>query len=173
MIRQACTVDTDCPDGYVCVDGQCIPRNGGNGGDGHEKVYEFWGQYKIPAGQFYASYMDGVYIDGDLFKQNMPVRDGTIHIVVSPQAADGYDKYIDFGFPTYQNGQVLRIHHKFNWTKYQGVVTQSYDLLYNGYPYGMGLNTIAIETGLMPLPPLAPTSSIWFNVLWRFIMEVG
>ena len=167
MIRQQCTVDSDCPDGYVCVDGQCVPRDGGNGG-GYEKVYEFWGQYQLPAGLVYYAHMDGVYIDGELFAKNIPVTDGRIHLVVSPATADFADKTISFGFPIYQNGQVSRIGHTFHWYP-NTMSTLSYDIAYNGHPYGMGLNLIVVEVTAVPFL----TRNIWFNVLYKFTMEVG
>lgn len=166
MIGQACSVDTDCPDGQRCVDGVCLAD--GNGGGGTQREYQFWGQYYIPSGLIYYAHMDGVYIDGDLFAKNLPVRDGTIHLVVSPQSADYLDKRISFGFPIYQNGQVSRIGHTFHWYP-NTISTLSYDIAYNSHPYGMGLNLIAVEIGIFPIA----TRNIWFNVLYKFTMEVG
>jgi Cys-rich repeat protein len=35
-----CLVDSDCPSGYICVNGVCVPE-GGNGGNGGEEEKEF------------------------------------------------------------------------------------------------------------------------------------
>jgi hypothetical protein len=133
------------------------------------KEYQFWGQYPVPAGDIYAAHMDGVYIDGVLFENNVQVTDGTVHIVVAPQSADFIDKYLRVGLPTYENGEVIRVGHKFSWSP-NSLATQSYDIDYAGHPYGIGLNTIAVEIELFPLPL---DHNIWFNVLWAFIMEVS
>lgn len=122
----------------------------------------------MPAWLVYYAQMDGVYIDGDLFQRNIPVKDGTVHIVAAPQTADLTIKTLSVGVPSYQNGQVIRIGHTFTWAP-NSIATQSYDLQYNGYPYGMGLNPLGVE--LATTPPL--TRVIWFNVRWKFIMEVG
>jgi len=132
------------------------------------KEYQFWGQYKVPALTAYWVYMDGVYIDGDLFENNVPVRDGTIHLSASPQSADLAIKSLEVHAPTYQNGQVDSIGHIFSWPL-NAVATLSADLDYNGHPYGMGLNVLYVY--LAVLPPI--THNVWINVLWQFSLEVG
>lgn len=133
------------------------------------KYYAVQRQYKLPAGSFGTTYMDGVYIDGGLFENNVPVRDGVIRIDIKPRETHWVDHWANFGFPTYRNGQVIRIGHKFTWAAFTGQA-QAYDLDYNGYPYGIGLNTIAIELSLYPLPI---TRDIIYDVLMGFVMEVG
>jgi hypothetical protein len=169
MVRQQCSTDTDCPPDYVCVDGECVPRNGVPPPSGpYEKIYQFWGQYYVPAGEMYYVYIDGVYIDGELFDKNIPVRDGTIHMVVAPQTADFIDKSLDVGFPTFKDGKVIRIGHGFSWGP-NDISTQSYDLAYDGHPYGMGLNTIVVQLNVFPYAK----RDLWFNLLYKFTMEVG
>ena len=133
------------------------------------KYYALKKQYRLPAGSLGVTYMDGVYIDGQLFEKNIPVHDGVIRIDIVPQDWHWVDHWANFGFPTYQNGQVIRIGHKFHWPPFQ-VYAQAYDLDYNGHPYGMGLNTIAIQLNLSPLPI---TRDIIYDVVMAFVMEVG
>lgn len=126
-------------------------------------------QYRLKSGHMSAIYMDGIYIDGKLFDSNIPVRDGVIRIDIQPQAPHVVDHHADFGFPTFQNGRVVRLGHKFWWPPGSNEA-QYYDLPYNGHPYGMGLNTIAIQLSLFPLPI---TRDIVYDVLMAFVMEVG
>jgi hypothetical protein len=136
------------------------------------KEYQFWRQYKIPAGEPSSKYIDGVYIDSGLFENNVPIVDGMVHIVASPQSADPVARYAEFRVPTFANGKVGSLSHQFHWSPSQ-VYSQSFDLDYGGHPYGMGLNTICAEFFLLPAPLYPLTYSIWFNVLWKFSMEVG
>ena len=132
------------------------------------KEYQFWGQYKIPAGASIYNTVDGLYIDGDLFSNNMPVRDGIIHLVVTPQSANLIDKRINISIPIYKDGKVSTIGHEFHW--YPGTIsTLTYDIDYEGYPYGMGLNLIAIWMLAYPIA----IRNIWFKVLYQFHLEVG
>lgn len=133
------------------------------------KQYSLKGQYRILAGNMGATYMDGIYLDGELFDNNIPVRDGVIRIGVWPQDAHAVGHWANFGFPTFQNGQVIRMGHKLLWPP-GSKEGKSYDLPYNGYPYGMGLNTIAVELSLYPLPI---TRDIVYDVVYVFILEVG
>jgi len=133
------------------------------------KQYSLKAQYTLPAGSFSITYMDGIYIDGDLFENNIPVRDGVIRMAVIPQAAHAVDHWANFGFPTFQNGKVVRLGHKFWWAPGESGA-KNYDLRYNGYPYGMGLNTIAAELSLSPLPI---TRDIVYDVIYVIIVEVG
>lgn len=126
-------------------------------------------QYRIPAWDWGATYMDGIYINGTLFENNIPVHDGMVRMSVTPQYAHWVEHWANFGFPTYQNGQVIRSGHKFWWGP-GASHAQTYDLRYNGHPYGMGLNTIAAQLGLSPLPI---SRDIVYDVIYVFIMEVG
>jgi hypothetical protein len=132
-------------------------------------TYSKTAQYTLPKGNWAATYMDGIYINGNLFDNNIPVIDGVIRIGVWPQNPDAVDRWANFGFPTYQNGQVIRIGHQFRWYPGSGE-GQSHDLRYNGYPYGMGLNTIAVQLDVSPVPI---TRDIVYKVVYVFIMEVG
>lgn len=134
-----------------------------------QKYYSLERQYKLPSGSFGVTYMDGIYIDGWLFEKNIPVRDGTIRIDVKPRETHWVDHWANFGFPTYQNGQVVRMGHKFWWPPFNNE-GQAHYLDYNGHPYGMGLNTIAIEFSLSPLPI---TKDIIYDIFMAFFMEVG
>jgi hypothetical protein len=132
------------------------------------KYYALHRQYILPQGSFSAIYMDGIYIDGTLFSNNIPVIDGTIRIDIMPQNPDAVDRWADLGFPTFNNGQVVRVGHKFYWGPANGVA-QYYDIPYNGHPYGMGLNTIAVQLSLSPLPIFR---DIIFKIDFTFVIEV-
>jgi hypothetical protein len=132
------------------------------------KQYPLKAQYRILAGSFSADYIDGVYIDGGLFENNNRITDGVIRMAVIPQNPDAVDRWANFGFPTFQNGKVIRLGHKFWWPPGNGNA-QNYDLRYNGAPYGIGLNTIAAELSLAPLPI---TRDVVFDVIYVFILEV-
>jgi len=133
------------------------------------KQYSLKAQYLLPAGHMATTYMDGIYINGALFENNIPVRDGVIRIGVWPKEAHMVDHWANFGFPTFQNGKVVRLGHKFWWAPGESGA-KNYDLRYNGSPYGMGLNTIAAQLNLSPLPI---TRDIVYDVLYVFIVEVG
>jgi len=132
------------------------------------KQYSLKAQYRIEAGHFAASYLDGIYINGALFENNLPVRDGVIRIACIPKDTHAVDHWANFGFPSFQNGKVERIGHKFWWAPFEGG-GKTYDIRYNGFPYGMGLNTIAAELNLSPLPI---TRDIIYDVIYVFIVEV-
>jgi hypothetical protein len=133
------------------------------------KQYSLKAQYRLPAGHQSSEYMDGIYIDGGLFENNIRVLDGVIRMAVTPDAAHGTEHWAAFGFPTYQNGKVVRLGHEFHWRIMDGSA-QTYDLRYNGSPYGIGLNTIAAQLYLTPLPIL---HDIVYDVIYVFILEVG
>jgi hypothetical protein len=124
-------------------------------------------QYITPAWSFGVVYLDGIYLDGNLFKNNMPILNGVIHISVTPTAAQAAPHSIGISFQTYQNGQVIPIAHVFSWLPLQGG-SQLYDFNDN-YPYGMGLNFIYIMTqvDLILLP-----NNIVYNVIFAYSMEV-
>jgi hypothetical protein len=133
------------------------------------KFYTKKAQYRLPAWHLGATYMDGVYIDGGLFENNTPVHDGTIRMSVTPQSAPICDNWVNIGFPSFESGKVVRIGHKFWWPPFSDKA-QYHDLYYNGSPYGIGLNTIAIELTLSPLPI---PSDIVYDVIIVFALEVG
>lgn len=108
------------------------------------KFYVHEGVYSLPAWRFYELHWDGIYLDAELFDNNIPLVDQKCTIVVYPQGSYGTGQWVNVGFPTFTNGQVVRIGHQFNWPAYD-TNPRSVQLSWNGNPYGMGLNTIAIE----------------------------
>lgn len=126
-------------------------------------------QYRLSAGGLDAIYMDGIYIDGSLFEDNIPVRDGVVRIGIWPQLSHAVGHSATFGIPIFKNGKVTNLRHKFLWLP-GSKEGQSYDLRYDGHPWGMGLNTIAVLLSLFPLPI---TRDIVYDVLYVFIVEVG
>lgn len=122
-------------------------------------------QYRLPAGSMGVIYMDGIYINGYLFENNIPVLDMVTWIQVTPQEAHAVEHLANFGFPTFRNGSVVRIGHRFWWPP-GSKMAQAEKLFYSGHPYGMGLNTIAVELSL----PLPITRDIIYDV--SYIMEV-
>jgi hypothetical protein len=132
------------------------------------KFYTKKAQYRLSAWHLDALYMDGIYIDGALFEGNGRVVDGIIRMAVTPDDAHMVGHWIKLGFPSFQNGKVVRIGSKFEWApntaggKYQ-------DLYYDGSPYGIGLNTIAAELRAILFPI---TRDIIYEVVYVFMLEV-
>lgn len=122
--------------------------------------------YRMPAGKIQALYMDGIYIDGALFDRNIPVTDCKINITVTPRDDHMVGHGVDFGFASYRNGQVLRIALSFYWHPFQQDV-QSKQLDWNGNPYGMGLNPIAVQPSIILFP-------IFVDIIYdvKYLMEV-
>lgn len=118
-----------------------------------KRWYNLEGQYRLPAGKLYAIALAAVYIDGDLFHYNIPIVDGRLLIWVKPQNTHTLLHRIDFGIPSFQNGVVERIATRFDWWPGQDH-WQSGSIEYMGYPYGMGVNTIAIEMYVDTFPLL-------------------
>lgn len=108
------------------------------------KWYVHEGIYTLPAWKDYELHWDGMYLDDELFGQNIPIKDQVAWLSATPQGKYGTDQWLDVGFPTFTNGQVVRLGHQFRWRPYSDA-TLSAQLSYNGNPYGMGLNTIAIQ----------------------------
>lgn len=122
--------------------------------------------YKLPAGKVYAIAMDGIYIDGILFDDNIPVVDCVAWISVTPRYSHMIYHWIMIGVPSYKYGEVERLGIRLNWLPFQ-THTQSDKISYNGHPYGMGLNTIAAQLYLDVFPL---TRDIVYDV--SYLMEV-
>jgi hypothetical protein len=134
-------------------------------------IYSKTAYYTLPALSMGATYMDGIYIDGSLFDNNKRVIDGTIRIGVWPQQTHVVMHLANFGFPSFQNGRVVRIGHEFAWPAGQKAGL-SYDIPYNGFPYGIGLNTIGVQLRLNPFNPIPATHDIIYKVVYALILEV-
>jgi len=100
--------------------------------------------YVLPKGNLYAPALDGIYINADLFENNIPVQDCVLWITIQPRSGHSFVHKADFGVPSFQAGQVIRLSHEFWWSLGQSH-SQAAKIHYNGNPYGMGLNTIAVE----------------------------
>lgn len=133
-----------------------------------KKYYTKTAQYWTPAGHTDAMYMDGIYIDGGLFKENVPLIDCVVWIQVTPQNSHWVEHGIVFGFPSYQNGVVKRIAVDFDWLPWQ-MDEKTKGLPYNGHPYGIGLNTIAAQlyTVIFPI-----TRDIVYDVIYTMEVEI-
>lgn len=123
--------------------------------------------YRLPAGNTYAIAMDGIYIDGVLFDNNIPLVDCVVDVSAKPRDSHMIAHWVNFGFPSYKNGKVERIGLRMDWLPFQ-THTQTERLLYYGYPYGMGLNTIAVEMRLDVFPL---TRDVVYDV--NYLMEVN
>jgi|GEM_PF-4116658 len=110
-------------------------------------------QYRLPSGKIYDVDLAAFYIDGDLFVYNVPVLDGKLMISVKPQNTHTLKHLIDIGIPSFKNGVVERIAKDFVWWPGQNH-WQSGTIFYNGYPYGMGLNTVGIVMQVDTFPLL-------------------
>lgn len=108
-----------------------------------KRYYTLEKQFTLPAWSMSARHWDGIYINGVLFEQNIPVVDTVAWLQVTPQGKYTPDHWCNIGFPTFTNGEVIRIGHKFYWIPWNDT-PQAEKLLYNGHPYGMGLNTISV-----------------------------
>jgi hypothetical protein len=124
-------------------------------------------QYTLPALNWGIRYLDAIYLDGNLFKNNTPILDGLIRMDIVPTGATVIPHKVVFDFPTYQNGQVVIVSHQFEWD-FGGNAVGFYDLYLNGHPYGMGLNIITVH--LLPLTPMP--NAVVYNVVYAFMMEV-
>lgn len=132
-----------------------------------KKWYEKTALYTLPAWWLYNIQVDAIHIDSGLFETNTRVIDCILWISVKPRDKHGLGHSIDFGVPSYQlYGSVTRLNKMFGWAAWNNDA-QSDKIFYNGNPYGMGLNTIAVEMRLS-LVPL--TSTIYYDV--SYIMEV-
>lgn len=130
-----------------------------------KRYYVHEGVYSLPAWKLYELHWDGIYLNDELFENNIPIVDQVAWLSVTPQGSYGTYQDVMIGFPTFTNGEVVRIGHRFTWAPYQ-TLTLSEKLFYNGNPYGMGLNTIAIE--------LEVTLAKHYEMSWyvHYIMEV-
>lgn len=108
-----------------------------------KRWYEKTAQYKLPAWKTLIFHVDGMYLDGYLFDQNIPILDNTVHITVTPQNWHSFFHEIVFSVPTYQNGVVGFLGARFGWWPTQQH-TQSDKIFCSGQPYGMGVNVIGV-----------------------------
>ena len=109
-----------------------------------KRWYEKTAQYRLPAWKMFAFHIDGMYLDGYLFEQNIPVLDNTVSISVTPQNWHTFFHEILFSVPTYQGGVVDFLHGHFWWWPGQQHA-QTNKVFCNGHPYGMGVNTIGVS----------------------------
>jgi hypothetical protein len=133
-----------------------------------KKLYTKTAQYRTPAWSLNATYMDGIYIDGGLFEENIQIVDSTVWIQVTPQNSHSVEHGVTFGFPSYQNGMVRRISVTFDWLPWQRQ-EQTKNLPYNGHPYGIGLNTIAAQLYVVLFPI---TRDIIYDVIYTMEVEI-
>lgn len=131
-----------------------------------KRWYQHTAVYTLPKGYIYATNMDGIYIDGDLFHNNIPVLDCVLWVSVTPRASHMIEHWIRIGVPSFNNGTVERLGLMFDWLPFQSGA-KSDKLFYNGNPYGMGLNTIAAQLYLSIFPLLV---DVVYDV--SYIMEV-
>lgn len=129
------------------------------------KWYMHSNTYELPAWCYWGTAWDGIYLNDELFHQNIPIIDCVAWISVTPQGSYGTGQWVKVGFPSFTNGEVVRVGQTFDWAAYQ-TDTISKKLFFNGNPYGMGLNTIAfqVEVGLPKHYPMS-----WYV---HYIMEV-
>lgn len=113
-----------------------------------KKYYQHEGVYSLPAWNEYELHWDGIYLDAELFDNNIPIQDCVAWLSATPQGSYGTDQWLLIGFPSFDGSQVVRVGHSFHWIPYS-TDTLSQKLFFNGNPYGMGLNTIAIEPQVM------------------------
>lgn len=121
--------------------------------------------YILPAWRPLAVHIDGLYIDGYLFDQNIPVLDNTVWISVKPRTSPAFIHSINFSVPQYINGKVNFLYKEFTWWLGQSHA-QSDKIFCNGHPYGMGINLFGVACYIAGII----ASDIVYDV--SFIMEV-
>lgn len=127
--------------------------------------YEKSATYVLPAWRIAAFHIDGMYVDGVLFENNIPVVDNTVWISLQPRNSHSFRHDIIFSIPRYSNGVVDFLYHDFWWWPGQNHA-QSDKIFCNGFPYGMGINTIGVSCTLFGII----SQDIIYDV--DYIMEV-
>lgn len=111
--------------------------------------------------------IDGIYIDGYLFENDVRVLNNILWVSVQPEHWSYTNHQITFAIPTYSGGHVTIVNRMFTWLPGQNH-TQSAKIYTNGNPYGMGLNIISVLCSII-LGGVDVTDLI-YNA--SFIMEV-
>jgi hypothetical protein len=132
------------------------------------KWYTKNAQFKLPAWQAMAYYLDGLYINDDLFYNNIPVQDMVVWISVQPDTWHIVQHQIAFDIASYNHSthKVEFLHKLFAWAIGHSE-PKSDKIFCNGNPYGMGLNPFWSSIEIYGLPIANP---IIYDV--SFIMEV-
>jgi hypothetical protein len=109
--------------------------------------------YILPAGDLLAWSVDGIYVNGDLFHNNIRLVDATLHVRVTPDARHDGVPTIELRIPVFQNGIVEYWGDYAAWAPHESG-EKSFDIATNGNPYGVGLYLIGVTMSLSLLHPL-------------------
>jgi len=109
-----------------------------------KRYYVHSAVYSMPAWNTKVTHWDGIYLNDELWENNIRIIDGEVQLAVEPQGSYGTGQTVQIGVPTFTGTDVVRLGHTFYWFGYQTHLQRA-NLPYNGNPYGMGLNTIAVQ----------------------------
>ena len=130
-----------------------------------KRYYTKTAQYILPAWKMFAFHIDGIYVDGYLFDQNIPLLDAKMSITVTPQNWHTFFHEILLRMPKFQGGVVDFLQaHLWWWPGQQHI--QNHTMYSSGYPYGMGINGIGVACYLGGII----TRDIVYDV--SYVMEV-
>jgi len=117
-----------------------------------KRYYTKGASYVHPAGTIppAVASIDGLYVNSDLFENNIPVMDATLHVRVSPDARHDCNHSFRIFMPIY-NGSVSWVDGAAGWNVFESG-ERSFDIASNGNPYGIGLYSfyifMEINTGI-------------------------
>lgn len=124
-------------------------------------------QYTLPAWNLLYFAIDGMYIDGYLFENNVTVLDNILWLSIKPTASHIVGHGINFSLPSFNGTTVKFLYKAFTWLPFQDHA-QSDKIFCNGQPYGMGVNTLGVSMAIIVGGIIA--NPIIYDV--SFIMEV-
>ena len=101
-------------------------------------------RYTQPAWTPSSEFIDGIYVNGLFFEENIPILGARLGISVKP-SKHLRQRTITFSVPTFQAGKVLPVMRLETWW-WNADDERSIDIDFANSFYGMGLNTIFIIT---------------------------
>lgn len=121
-----------------------------------KKYYLKETQYTLPAWNIVRAEPDALYIDGDLFSNNIPVLDNVFWISVQPDAWHIIGHQIEFVLATFNRSTntVEFLSKTFYWAPGESA-TKSGKVFCNGNPYGMGVNMFGVNIQIIGPTPIA------------------
>jgi hypothetical protein len=109
------------------------------------KAFTKTSKYTLPAWQTVLLHVDGIYVDGKFFDENIPILGASINITAQP-TSHARTRSLGISIATYRAGvvsQELLLYNQW-WPFTAGVAEAVEDLM--GIFYGVGLNMLSIVT---------------------------
>jgi len=128
-------------------------------------AYTKTSRYTLPAWEWVMRFIDGIYIDGVLFDENIPVTNTLLHVSVKPQNWHMVHHEVNFTVNPLINGAVSYITRSNTWAPFTSGEWK-FTMDYAGNPYGMGLNLIFV--GAFVALPIS--AAVVYDV--EYVMEV-